>query len=173
MRFSDVVADKGIKDRLVEMADNGMLGHALMLHEDEGGGALALAIALSQYLLCPGRHDGDSCGSCNTCSRTSRLIYPDIHFAFPVNSGSRQGGDRKPTSDTYLAEWRSLYASNLRRYLAGLTGGILCQYIFQYGAVVALILKKFQKLRPVFLRRKHKHSDIQPLRFDFFGESLL
>lgn len=112
MRFSDVVADKGIKDRLVEMADNGMLGHALMLHEDEGGGALALAIALSQYLLCPGRHDGDSCGSCNTCSRTSRLIYPDIHFAFPVNSGSRQGGDRKPTSDTYLAEWRSLYASN-------------------------------------------------------------
>ena len=69
MRFADVIADGGIKARLSEMADSGMLGHALMLHEDEGGGALALTVALAQYLLCKDHKDGDSCGTCNTCSR--------------------------------------------------------------------------------------------------------
>ena len=83
MRFADVIADGGIKTRLSEMADSGMLGHALMLHEDEGGGALALTVALAQYLLCKDHKDGDSCGTCNTCSRVERLIYPDLHFVFP------------------------------------------------------------------------------------------
>lgn len=112
MRFSEVAAPLEIKRRLAEMADTGMLGHALMLHEDEGGGALALAMALSQYLLCGNHSDGDSCGKCNTCSRVSRMIYPDMHFAFPVNTGSKSGSDKKPTSDTYMAEWRSLYERN-------------------------------------------------------------
>lgn len=112
MRFADVIADGGIKARLSEMADSGMLGHALMLHEDEGGGALALTVALAQYLLCKDHKDGDSCGTCNTCSRVERLIYPDLHFVFPVNSGTKRGTDKKPTSDTYMAEWRALYASN-------------------------------------------------------------
>ena len=112
MRFADVIADGGIKARLSEMADSGMLGHALMLHEDEGGGALALTVALAQYLLCKDHKDGDSCGTCNTCSRVERLIYPDLHFVFPVNSGTKRGTDKKPTSDTYMAEWRALYAAN-------------------------------------------------------------
>lgn len=83
-----------------------------MLHEDEGGGGLALAVALAQYLLCENRHDGDSCGQCSTCSRVSRLIHPDLHFAFPVSASSRSSSDKKPTSENYMEQWRELYAAN-------------------------------------------------------------
>lgn len=112
MRFVETVADKGIKHRIVEMADGGMVGHALMLHEDEGGGGLTLAVALAQYLLCENRHDGDSCGQCSACSRVSRLIHPDLHFAFPVSASSRSSSDKKPTSENYMEQWRELYAAN-------------------------------------------------------------
>lgn len=112
MRFSDVAASSVAKDKIVGMAVHGMVGHAVMLHEDEGGGGLALAVALAQYLMCEHPVDGDSCGVCSNCSRISRLIHPDVHFAFPVNTGTKSGSDRKPTSETYMKQWRELFLEN-------------------------------------------------------------
>lgn len=112
MKLSEVAADIQVKRSLVQMADSGRLGHAIMLHEDQGAGGLALAVALSQYLLCDHPSGGDSCGVCDSCRKVSRLIHPDVHFAFPVNTGSKSGSDRKPVSDTYLKEWRELFLSD-------------------------------------------------------------
>lgn len=112
MRFADVAASSVAKEKIVAMASQGMVGHALMLHEDEGGGGLALAIALAQYLMCEHKDNGDSCGVCSNCSRISRMIHPDVHFAFPVNTGTKSGSDRRPTSETYLKQWRELFLDN-------------------------------------------------------------
>ena len=112
MRFADIKGNDDIKKALVSMADTGRVAHAMLLYENEGCGALALALAYVQYLDCPHRHDGDSCGECPSCNRVSRLIHPDLHFIYPVNSGSRIPASAKPTSESYLQQWRELAVSN-------------------------------------------------------------
>ena len=55
------------------MADTGKVAHAMLLYENEGCGALALALAYIQYLNCPHRHGGDSCGECPSCNKITKL----------------------------------------------------------------------------------------------------
>ena len=112
MKFSDITGNDDVKKALVSMADTGKVAHAMLLYENEGCGALALALAYIQYLNCPHRHDGDSCGECPTCGKISRLIHQDLHFIFPVNSGSKVSASSRPTSETYLPIWRELLLKN-------------------------------------------------------------
>ena len=112
MRFADIIGSEDIKKALVSMADTGRVAHAMLFYENEGCGALPLALAYVQYLNCPHRHDGDSCGECPVCNRISKLIYQDLHFIFPVNSGSKVQASARPTSETYLPLWRELVLKN-------------------------------------------------------------
>ena len=45
MKFSDVIGNAEVKAALVRMADSGRIPHAIMFHENEGCGALALIVA--------------------------------------------------------------------------------------------------------------------------------
>ncbi len=108
MRFCEIPGNEDIKSALVRMADSGKVPHALLFYENEGCGALALTLAFFQYLNCPHRHDGDSCGECPSCRKISKLIHSDLHFVFPVNSGSKVSASEKPTSESYLQYWREL-----------------------------------------------------------------
>lgn len=112
MRFKDITGNDEIIRALVAMADTGRVAHAILLYENEGCGALPLALAYIQYLDCHHRHDGDSCGECPSCNKVSKLIHPDVHFIFPVNSGSKVPASAKPTSETYLPQWRELVLKN-------------------------------------------------------------
>lgn len=105
MKFSDIIGNAEVKEALVRMADSGRVPHAVMFHENEGCGALALAIAFLQYLNCKARHDGDSCGLCPSCNQISKLIYPDMHFVFPV-------AGEKVTSESFIKQWRELFVRN-------------------------------------------------------------
>ena len=107
MRFADVIGNASVARMLASMADNSRVAHALLLYENEGSGALPLALAYVQYLCCQNPHDGDSCGECPSCRQISKLIYPDMHFVFPVNKGPKTNDD-KPTSESYLKCWREL-----------------------------------------------------------------
>ena len=51
-------------------------------------------------------------GECPTCGKISRLIHQDLHFIFPVNSGSKVSASSRPTSETYLPIWRELLLKN-------------------------------------------------------------
>ena len=93
------------------MADSGRVGHAMLLYENEGCGALPLALAYVQYLNCRNRHDGDSCGECQSCRQMTGLVHPDTHFVFPVNS-SRKVDVQKPVSESFLPLWRELVHEN-------------------------------------------------------------
>lgn len=102
MRFSDVIGQKAIKDRLLTMAGEGRLPHAMLLMGDEGAGALPLAMALAQYIDCTGdKSHGDSCGTCPACQKVARMVHPDVHYIFPI----AKNGSSDDT-DTYLPEWR-------------------------------------------------------------------
>ena len=114
MRFADIPGHEGVKRAMLSMADSGRVPHAMMLYENEGCGAFPLALAFLQYLACPNRHDGDSCGSCPSCNRMSKLIHPDLHFVFPTNTGRLSGSleAKNVVSEVYEAPFRELALAN-------------------------------------------------------------
>lgn len=111
MRFADVIGNADVARALVSMADSGRVAHSMLLYENEGCGALALALAYVQYLNCASPRDGDSCGECPSCRQMAKLIHPDVHFVFPVNKGPKTTDD-KPTSESYIRYWRELAVAN-------------------------------------------------------------
>jgi len=111
MRFADIIGNAEVAKALVSMADSGRVAHSMLMYENEGCGALALALAYVQYLNCSNPHDGDSCGECPSCRQMAKLIHPDVHYVFPVNKGPKTSDD-KPTSESYINYWRELAVSN-------------------------------------------------------------
>ena len=107
MRFQDVIGNERVAQTLAAMADSGRVAHAMLLYENEGCGALPLALAYIQYLNCANPLNGDSCGKCLSCKQMEKLVHPDVHFVFPVNKGPKSSDD-KPTSESYIKYWREL-----------------------------------------------------------------
>lgn len=113
MQFKDVIGNSDLKERLINMVQNGRVGHSIMFVEQDGCGALPMALAFIQYLACRNKvSDGDSCGECPVCKKISKGMHPDVHIVFPVNATSKSGSDKKPVSDHFLAQWRELVEEN-------------------------------------------------------------
>jgi DNA polymerase-3 subunit delta' len=106
------------------MIRHNRLSHALLFTGKEGSGALPMAIAFAQYIICdkvsraeqpsgpslfgdagPAIKEipADACGECNSCKKANELVHPDIHFSYPVVP--KKPGD-KPVSTDYISEWR-------------------------------------------------------------------
>ena len=111
MRFSEIIGNETVAGALASMADGNRVPHAILMYENEGCGALALALAFVQYLNCSNPSGGDSCGECPSCRQMAKLIHPDVHFVFPVNKGPKTTDD-KPVSESYIRYWRELAAAN-------------------------------------------------------------
>ena len=114
MRFSEIYGNEALKARLVRMVDENRLGHALLFVEQEGMGALAFAIALSQYLNCTNRSGGDSCGECSSCRRHAHLTYPDLHFSFPISTSPKLSDSEKktPICSYFLRDFSAMVQEN-------------------------------------------------------------
>lgn len=106
MKFSTIVGHQKLKSQLINLSRDGRVSHAMLFCEEQGYGALSLAIAFAQYNSCPSRDEHDSCGSCPTCNKFQKLIHPDLHFALPVNSTKKISSDKKPVSDHFIDAWR-------------------------------------------------------------------
>jgi len=109
MKFADVVGHKDIKQKLIHAVQNQRIPHSQLFLGQEGSGNLALALAYSQYINCVQRTEDDSCGTCSSCVKYTRLQHPDLHFCFPV-FGSWQKGSRP--SDNYMEEFHKLVNEN-------------------------------------------------------------
>ncbi len=130
MQFENIIGQKETKEQLAQMVQHNRLSHALLFLGKEGSGALSLAIAFAQYIVCEkvngkntasiasaslfgeitepeanGQQEtgNDSCGICPACTKANQLIHPDIHFSYPVIP--KKPGD-KPLSTDYIKEWR-------------------------------------------------------------------
>ena len=128
MLFKNIIGQPGVKHHLAEMVYHNRLSHALLFLGKEGSGALSLAIAFAQYIVCEkvngksaSNQQGpslfgdaeqvdvikklydDACGVCPACIKATQMIHPDIHFSYPVIS--KKPGD-KPKSTDYISDWR-------------------------------------------------------------------
>ena len=52
MQFKEIIGQQEVKHNLVELVQHNRLSHALLFIGKEGSGALSLAIAFSQYMVC-------------------------------------------------------------------------------------------------------------------------
>ncbi len=104
MTFAQVPGNQEVKQALIGMVDVGRVPHAILFHEDDGGGAFSLALAFLQYLYCRHRSGGDSCGQCPSCGKIAKLIHPDVHFVFPTAAGV--------LSEQYMEPLRRLVAEH-------------------------------------------------------------
>ena len=107
MGFKSVIGQAHVKQHLADLVKGNRLSHALLLLGPEGSGALPMALAFAQYVVCENKKDGDACGVCASCVKASQLIHPDIHYAYPVIP--KKPGD-KPVSTDYGVEWREFVA---------------------------------------------------------------
>lgn len=108
MKFSDINGHDELRRRLAAQIDAGRVSHAQLFTGAAGYGTLALALAYVQYLFCPNRHDGDSCGECPSCRQVADLAHPDLHFVFPVNKREKKSGE-VVTSDMFIEQWREIW----------------------------------------------------------------
>jgi DNA polymerase-3 subunit delta' len=127
MLFSEVPGQLSVKEKLIGLVGNNRLSHALLFLGKEGSGALQLALAFSQYILCEknnlknssaadqlfGNESidtkdlNDACGVCPSCKKAAALMHPDIHYSFPTITKT---GVDKPVCNDFITEWRSFIA---------------------------------------------------------------
>ena len=126
MQFQKIIGQQAVKEQLVHLIGHNRLSHALLFLGKEGSGALQLAIAFAQYIVCQPKaaepdlfgsflaappaspeKGEDSCGVCAACSKSEKLVHPDIHFSYPVIP--KKSGE-KPISTDYITEWREFIA---------------------------------------------------------------
>ena len=124
MQFKDIVGQQATKSHLIEMVEQNRLSHALLFLGKEGSGALPLALAFAQFVVCqpaaspvvedlfggmsalenkPSYISPDELENQESFQRAEKLIHPDLHFSYPVIP--KKTGD-KPKSSDYITEWR-------------------------------------------------------------------
>lgn len=111
MRFSDIVGQEPLKQRLKRTVTDNRVSHAQLFLGPEGSGKLALALAYSQYINCRNRTPEDSCGECPSCKKYTKLIHPDLHFIYPINK-TKEVDDKKVYSKDFIAPWREFLQEN-------------------------------------------------------------
>ena len=124
MQFKDIVGQQLTKQHLIEMVEQNRLSHALLFLGKEGCGALPLALAFAQFVICqpiaspvvedlfggmspleatPTYRSPEELVEQENFQRAEKLMHSDLHFSYPVIS--RKPGD-KPKSTDYINEWR-------------------------------------------------------------------
>ncbi len=111
MKFSDIVGQEPLKQRLKRTVTDNRVSHAQLFFGPEGSGKLALALAYAQYINCRKRTPEDSCGECPSCKKYTKLIHPDLHFIYPINK-TKEVDDKKVFSKDFIVPWREFLIQN-------------------------------------------------------------
>ena len=105
MLFKDIIGQEKIKKHLIQTVSKGRISHAQLFVAPTGSGALPMAIAYAQYILCRNSKGENNTGDevCNL--KFQKLAHPDLHFAFPVAVNDKV--KKHPVSNLFLDDWRT------------------------------------------------------------------
>jgi len=112
MTFAQIPNQTAVKQLLRQSVQRQHVAHAQLFRGREGGAALALALAYAQYLNCEARaaDADDSCGHCPACTKTARLVHPDLNFIVPVTTTKTV--TKEAVSSKFMSEWRAFVLDN-------------------------------------------------------------
>lgn len=99
MPYSSVLGHTEIAGNLRSMVESSRMPHALLFTEKAGYGALPLVLGTLAHMF------GNS-------PKVSRLVHPDIHFIFPINTSTLVGGDKRGEVEQFYPLWRELVMKN-------------------------------------------------------------
>ena len=114
MKFSEVIGQRETAQRLMQLADEQRLPHALLLCGPAGSGKMALAMAFASYLLGERQSDGHQLTgfeaqlTVNAESMLAKWQHPDLHFSYPVIRPKGTSSEHKMVSDDFAKEWNQL-----------------------------------------------------------------
>ena len=108
MRFNEIFALEDVKKELLNGISRNRIAHSQVFTGPKGSPKIALALAYAQYINCINKIKTDSCNTCDSCVKYSKLTHPDLHLIFPVIKSSKC-----TRSVDYLSEWRSFFTSNI------------------------------------------------------------
>ncbi|MCI1189936.1 DNA polymerase III subunit delta [Hymenobacter sp. DH14] len=112
MTFASIPNQSAVKALLRQSVQRKHVAHAQLFRGQEGGAALALALAYAQFLNCEARaaDADDSCGHCPACTKIAKLAHPDLNFIMPVTTTKSVAKDA--VSSKFMAEWRAFVLDN-------------------------------------------------------------
>lgn len=105
MQFSQVIGQEELKKQLIQSAQNDKVSQAMLFLGPEGTGKLSMALAFAQYLNCENPSDIDSCGSCASCVKASKMAHPDMFYTYPTIGA-------KSLARTDIEKWRNFLAED-------------------------------------------------------------
>ena len=85
MAFTEIIGQNHLKSHLSTSVENGRIPHAQILSGMNGSGLLTLAIAYASELLSR-QYQKESQEYMATSNKVKKLIHPDLHFVYPVNT---------------------------------------------------------------------------------------
>ena len=89
MLFSNIIGQENIKNHLIKTIENDRIPHAQLFIAPTGSGALPLAIAYAQYILCKNTEGENNTGDAACNLKFEKLMHPDLHFSFPVTTNDK------------------------------------------------------------------------------------
>ena len=108
MRFNEIFALEDVKKELLNGISKNRIAHSQVFTGPKGSPKIALALAYAQYINCINKIKSDSCNTCDSCVKYSKLTHPDLHIILPVIKTSKC-----TRSVDHLPEWRSFFTSNI------------------------------------------------------------
>ena len=93
--FDQVIGQQDAKQRLLAMAEEQRIPHAMLFCGPTGSGKLPLALAFACRLL-------------NNSPMLAKWAHPDLHFTFPTIRTKSMSNDHQPVSDDFIKQWREL-----------------------------------------------------------------
>ena len=109
--FEQVIGQREVQERLMQMVNEDHLPHAIMLCGPQGAGKLALAVGLAQRLLATKVENSmfsDQEAEYIESPMLKKLEHPDLHFTYPTIKLPSMSTDHKPVSDDFAREWHEL-----------------------------------------------------------------
>jgi len=107
--FEQVIGQREVQERLMQMVNEDRLPHAIMLCGPQGTGKLALAVGFAKVLLAEKVNSmfADAPEYVES-PMLKNLEHPDLHFTYPIIKLPSMGSDHKPISDDFAREWHEL-----------------------------------------------------------------
>jgi DNA polymerase-3 subunit delta' len=100
MTLDDIIGNADAVKSLKSMISSGRIPHAMMLYENDGCGALRIALAFLDAIF---QHD----------HKVSAMIHPDVHYIYPVSNGSKVNEKQENLrAELFLPFWRELMVNN-------------------------------------------------------------
>lgn len=106
MKWSEVIGQEEVANRLKALADQQRVPHALLFCGPAGCGKMATALAFASYLL--GEREADAPESRRAEALLRKWEHPDLHFSYPTIKTVKMGSDHQPTSLDFAKEWRRM-----------------------------------------------------------------